>query len=115
MKLGFTRITSSNMLEDDVLPPQHLYGPEMSLLPVCALSFIICMIPVPHLENSKKPVSEGSFLSRHASCFFQWLSDSETNMGLVSELRVTLDENGLERLREEKALVVGTQGRFPFI
>jgi hypothetical protein len=28
MKLGFTRITSSNMLEDDVLPPQHLYGPE---------------------------------------------------------------------------------------
>ncbi len=28
MKLGFTRITTLNMLEDDVLPSQHLYGPE---------------------------------------------------------------------------------------
>ena len=83
----------------------------MSLLPVCALSFFICMIPVAHLENSKKPVSKGSFLSRHASCFFQRLSDSETNMGgLVSEL--TLDENGFRRLQEEKALVLGTQGKF---
>jgi hypothetical protein len=30
--------------------------------------------------------------------------------GLVSEL--TLDENGFRRLQEEKALVLGTQGKF---
>jgi hypothetical protein len=30
--------------------------------------------------------------------------------GLVSEL--TLDENGFKRLQEEKALVLGTQGKF---
>jgi hypothetical protein len=83
---------------------------RMSLLPVCALSFFICMIPVAHLENSKKSVSKEAFcrVMHHAS--FNGFLIAKPIWGLVSEL--TLDENGFRRLQEEKALVLGTQGKF---
>lgn len=50
MKLGFTRINRSSVLEDDVMPVEHLYGPEDVVAPcMCTLSFIP-IIPDSHLE-----------------------------------------------------------------
>ncbi|RDL31810.1 Uncharacterized protein BP5553_09212 [Venustampulla echinocandica] len=90
MKHGGTMINAQHMLEDSVLPGKYLYGAE----DIIAAS----------RDSIRK--EDFSRLMFHASANGSLIA--KPLWGLVSEL--TLDDNGMRRLHEEKELVLGDQG-----
>ncbi|KAH7357059.1 hypothetical protein BKA65DRAFT_220674 [Rhexocercosporidium sp. MPI-PUGE-AT-0058] len=91
MKHGGTIINTQNMLEDSVLSGECLYGTE---------DIIAAARDTIRNEDFNRLIfhaaANGSLVSKPL-----W--------GLVSEL--TLDDNGIKRLQEEKELVLGDQGK----
>ncbi|KAH8649432.1 hypothetical protein BGZ60DRAFT_422302 [Tricladium varicosporioides] len=90
MKLGGTMINVQNVLEDNQLPAQQLHGAEDVIV------------------ASREVFRKKDFcrLMHHAS--LNAFLVAKPLWGLINEL--TLDDNGMKRLHEEKELVLGDQG-----
>jgi hypothetical protein len=109
MKLGSTKIGIRNTLEDFILPAEHLHELEDDVASCrCLLLLDLHLYVLLISRTARGLIRKKDFcrIMHHAS--LNGFMIAQPLWGLVDEL--TLDENGLKRLQEEKELVLGTQG-----
>jgi hypothetical protein len=109
MKHGCTMVNAQNMLEDSVLPAKYLYGKE-DVIATCRChcsrfpKFMSYLSRTARDSIRKKDIGRLMFYASGNSFLIE-----KPLWGLVSKL--TLDDNGMRRLHEEKELVLGDQGK----
>lgn len=114
MKLGGTVISARNVLEDGELPAQQLHGAEDAIAACMWTSLpYLDFYRLLMLHTARKVFRKENFcgLMHHAS--LNAFLIAKPLWGLINEL--TLDDNGMNRLHEEKTLVLGDQGKSSFV
>lgn len=110
MTQGCTRIGISNTVEDYVLPAKHLHGLEDVIASCMCPSFLLLWLYKILISRTARSLFRKKDFCRvmhHASLNASVMA--KPGWGLVSEL--TLDDDGIRRLQQEKHLVLGAQGK----